>query len=273
MMSENTNVLKETIRDAEVDPRWDLTISIVSYYNKKDIENFLDSFYVLVSPSLRKHVFIINNSTDAIQDLESKYQDLSVLQMSKNLGFGAGHNAVLNKIDSRYHAIVNPDIIYAKDAFSDLVQYMDESADVGMTAPLICGEDGHIQKVYRRQLTVFDLMVRYCFPKLLRKRLNYHTMQDVPLDKPFVCDFVQGSFLLIRSHLFQQLCGFDERYFMYAEDADLCRRVNAISKVTVYPQTHVVHKWKKESHCSWKLLKIHAKSLIAYFHKWGWKIV
>ena len=98
-------------------------------------------------------------------------------------------------------------------------------------------------------------------------------MQDMDYKKTFPVPFAQGSFLVIRTELFRQLGGFDERYFLYMEDADLCRRVNEVSELRYCPKAEVIHKWGKGSHKNFKLFCIHVKSMIAYFGKWGWKLI
>ena len=77
----------------------------------------------------------------------------------------------------------------------------------------------------------------------------------------------QGSFLVIRTELFKKLNGFDDRFFMYLEDADLCKRVNEISKLMYYPGASVVHRWEKGSHKNKKLLMYHIQSMRKYFEK------
>jgi hypothetical protein len=97
-------------------------------------------------------------------------------------------------------------------------------------------------------------------------------MQSSNYDKPFRVPFGQGSFLVIRTELFKEISGFDERFFMYLEDADLCKRVNEISEVVYFPGTTVIHKWERGSHKNLKLFKMHMKSMFKYFSKWGFKL-
>lgn len=98
-----------------------------------------------------------------------------------------------------------------------------------------------------------------------------HTLQDQDYTQPFQVPFGQGSFLVIRTELFKKLNGFDDRFFMYLEDADLCKRVNEISKLMYYPGASVVHRWEKGSHKNKKLLMYHIQSMRKYFEKWGYK--
>jgi len=86
--------------------------------------------------------------------------------------------------------------------------------------------------------------------------------------KPFEVPFAQGSFLVIKTELFKKLRGFDERFFLYMEDADLCKRVNNVSNLLYCPETFVIHKWEKGSHKNFALFKLHVSSMVKYFLKW-----
>lgn len=85
---------------------YDLSVSIVSYNNKKDIKQCLDSFFSIIDSKLKCQVFIINNSQlESLEVLSTSYP-IKIIQMSKNLGFGQGHNVVLPMLNSRYHTIL-----------------------------------------------------------------------------------------------------------------------------------------------------------------------
>ena len=91
---------------------------------------------------------------------------------------------------------------------------------------------------------------------------NYDKIMEVPS--------LSGCFMFMRCSVLKQTGGFDERYFMYAEDLDLCRRIGEISRTMFYPEVSVVHEYEKGSYKNKKLLKYHIKSVIKYFNKWGW---
>ena len=178
---------------------------------------------------------------------------------------------MLGKIDSEYHAIVNPDILFCEDAFSEIVAWMDKHKDVGMVIPDIRDEYGKRQLVYREELTIFDMFVRFFCKGLFPRRIRKHTLQDKDYLKPFQVPFGQGSFLVVETDLFKELKGFDENFFMYVEDADFCKRVNQVSKLMYFPGARVIHKWEKGSHRNKILFKYHVQSMKYYFKKWGVK--
>ena len=258
----------------------DISLTIVAYNNYDDIKNAIDSIEEYTSKNIKKDIYIVDNSClddndKVIKDFNkyiSKYKDINYINTHDNLGFGKGHNYVIKDINSKYHAIVNPDIIIKEDALSKIIKYLDNNNDVGMVIPNIVDEKGNRQDVYRLELTVFDMFIRMFCKSLFKKRQAKHTMQDKDYSKPFQVPFGQGSFLVIRTDLFKKLNGFDDRYFMYLEDADLCKRVNNESKLMYYPDATVIHKWEKGSHKNKKLFKYHLKSMRLYFKKWGYKL-
>ena len=81
---------------------------------------------------------------------------------------------------------------------------------------------------------------------------------------------LSGCFMFMRCSVLKQVGGFDERYFMYAEDLDLCRRIGEVSKTIFYPKVSIIHEYGKGSYKNKKLLKYHIISVIKYFNKWGW---
>lgn len=261
----------------EVNTMIKISMTIVAYNNYNDIKNAIDSIELYTQ--IQKKIYIVDNGCSVckkedIEDFKSyimKYSDIEYLEMKSNLGFGKGHNFVIDKLNSQYHAIINPDILLKEDSFGKIIDYMDKDSEVGMCIPKIVDENGNRQDVYRLELTIFDMIIRRIGGNLFLKRKALHTMQNADYTKPFQVPFGQGSFLVIRTNIFKQLNGFDDKYFMYLEDADLCKRLNTISKLMYYPYTEVIHKWERGSHKNIKLFGYHLKSMKYYFDKWGYK--
>lgn len=258
-----------------------LSICIVAYNNYNDIKVAIESMERYTSSDLKKIIYIVDNGAsvatyskvEKFKKWLKRYTDIEYIDVGGNLGFGKGHNAVLSRLNSEYHAIVNPDILFCEDAFSKIIEWMDKNTDVGMTIPLIVDGSGKRQAVYRQELTLFDMANRMLLKGAFREREKKHTMQNMDYSKPFHVPFGQGSFLVIRTSIFKELNGFDDNYFMYVEDADLCKRVNQVSSLMYYPNTKVIHKWEKGSHVNKTLFKHHVRSMIYYFKKWGWRFV
>ncbi|WP_207761118.1 glycosyltransferase family 2 protein [Bifidobacterium simiarum] len=254
-----------------------LSVSIVVYNDFSDVKKAVASIEEMTPKTISKKIFIVDNSDKESGQRDFRkfiepYPDVKYVSADGNIGFGRGHNLVLNQLDSDYHAIVNPDIILKEDAFSKLIDFMEKRPDVGMCIPRIETTSGELQAAYRKELTVLDMVIRMVCPSLFPKRMKDHTLQHMDYSKPFDVPFGQGSFLVIRTPLYQKLGGFDDDFFLYLEDADLCKRVNAVSKLEYCPYATVTHKWMQGSHKNIKLLKLHVQSMIHYFNKWGWKL-
>lgn len=257
-----------------------LSMTIVAYHNYAQIKTAITSIEKYTAPGISKKIYISDNSvfeSDSVEKLDfmnflASYKDVEYIDNQANLGFGKGHNVVLDRIESDFHAIVNPDVEICEDVFSAILSYMKKENTVGMVIPKIVDENGEIQAAYREYPTVFDMFIRMFCKPFFKKRQAKHTLQDKDYNTPFAVPFAQGCFLVIRTAIFKSLGGFDDRYFMYMEDADLCRRVNDQYCVIYYPGASVIHAWEKGSHKNMKLMKIHIKSMFSYFNKWGWKL-
>lgn len=255
-----------------------LSVTIVAYNDYNDIKNAITSMNQYTS--IDKNVYIVDNGVEVavkndVEDFKSflsRFDDVEYINPGKNLGFGKGNNYVLTRLTSEYHAIVNPDICFVEDVFEPIIAYLDNNLDIGMCIPNIIDQDGNRQLVYRKEPTVFDMFIRMFCNGLFPKRFKEHTLQYEDYTKPFQVPFGQGSFLVIRTSLFKKLGGFDDGFFMYLEDADLCKRVNQESKLMYYPNATVIHKWKQGSHKSKTLFKYHINSMRYYFKKWGLKL-
>lgn len=258
----------------------DISVSVVVYRDFETPKKMLVSLEEHTSPSLVKQVFVVDNSAlfpgdqraaeqKAFEDFLGDYPDVVYLDAGDNLGFGKANNIALQRSNAEFHAFINPDIVFLEDSLTQLVAYLRANEGVGMVIPRMIGDDGHLLKVYRRDPTLLDALNRTILGNRLRKRDYFHTMQDMDYSEPFDLPFGQGSFLVGRTELLKGLGGFDERYFMYLEDADLCRRLNEVSVLRYAPVTTVQHKWERSSHKNAKLLREHIRSYARYFARWG----
>lgn len=249
---------------------FDISLSIVTYNNEDIIEKTINSIVSHLDGKVNYVLYIIdNNSNDNTVNKISKCSGSIVLiKNNKNIGFGAAHNVILDRIDSKYHIVVNPDITIANDIIIDMYEYMEEHPDIGLLTPLVKFPDGRIQYLCKRNPTILDLFIRLVFPNSFKKRQDYFTMKETGYNKPFEVEYATGCFMFFRSSVFKQINGFDEHFFLYLEDADITRRVNKISKTVFFPYNYVVHEWQRGAHKNLKLMWINLKSAAWYFWKW-----
>lgn len=244
---------------------------IVTYNNKDKIEKTISSV-LEQTKGVNFELFVVdNNSTDGTPDfIEERFPEVNVIRSQRNNGFGAGHNMVIPFLNSKYHVVINPDIILKSDVITELCSYADKHDDVGLLSPQIRFEDGRIQQLGKRNPTVRYLGSHW-FHKgdEPSKTMIEYCMLDKPTDEPFEITNATGCFMFFRTAVFKKLGGFDERFFMYLEDCDIARRVSKEYKALHYPMADVYHLWERGSKRNKKLLKIHIESIIKYFLKWG----
>jgi Predicted glycosyltransferases len=213
-----------------------------------------------------------NNSGDGILDkLKEEFPDIVAIQNPDNKGFGHGHNAVLPLLDSDYHAVVNPDILIDSDVLAELCGYLDKNPDIGIVTPKILFPGGEDQKLPKRDPSFLALFGRHMFKKKLKPVVEHYQMLDEDLTEPIDIEFATGCFFVIRTEIFRQVNGFDERWFMYFEDMDITRRARAIKRAVYYPYTHVYHAWERSSSHKPKFFVILVLGMFKYFGKWGFK--
>ncbi len=253
----------------------DLLITIVNFHNEDEIEKAVDSIFKFTPDTISKKIVIVDNSAsfggegpERLKSLSDKYAEVEILPMSENSGFGHAHNAGQKLYEARFAAIVNPDILLTEDVFTPLINYLNAKENCMIAVPRITAPDGKLLAVYRLDPTVFDMFLRRFVPGF-KKRKAMHTLQDRDFSKPFSLPFAQGSFLLVRKPFYDKAGGFVERYFLYMEDADLCRTLREFGTVDYVPDASVIHSWHRESKKSFKAFRYHFKSMISYFNKWG----
>lgn len=199
-------------------------------------------------------------------------QRVEVLRLGKNGGFGAGHNAVLPKLTSDYHFILNPDIRLTEDTLSDLAGWMAAHPEVVMARPALRFPDGREQRLPLRRCRVRPMVYRQLsFLKFWEKENECYLMADRDLTQPTEIEFCTGSFSAVCTADFKAVRGFDERYFMYVEDADLTQKMLTRGKVYLVPQFTAIHAWHRAPHRSLKPCVQQTKSLLRYFSKWGFQ--
>lgn len=255
----------------------DCTISIVIYDNPPDmVRRVIKSF---LSCAKKAELHIVDNSQTL--SLSSYFTDLPIKYHNYgcNLGYGRGHNKVIeSEPDSVYHLIVNPDIIIAPSTIESLCSFMDNNPDIGIVCPRILNEDGTIQFLNKRYPTVFDLFARRFIPKsmhcFMQRRLDSYEMKDIGYESICDVEVLTGCFMFCRTDVLMKVGGFDDRFFMYLEDADLSKKIQEAGYRTVYyPHSSITHLWERSSYKNLRMTWIHIQSAVAYFNKWGWKFL
>ncbi len=248
-----------------------LNISIVLY--NSDFAEISNLVKELKANTCINQVYLIDNSpsrNDKFEICEANY-----IFNNNNFGYGAGHNIAIKKAikeGAEYHLVLNPDIIIEPDVLNRLLEQMENNKDIGLIMPNIKYPDGRTQHLCKLLATPFDLIGRRFIPirKLNETRNDKYELRFTGYNKMMQVPSLSGCFMLLRTDILEKIGGFDERFFMYCEDFDLCRRIGQVSKTIFYPEVSVIHNYEKGSYKISKLLIYHIQSAIKYFNKWGW---
>lgn len=249
-----------------------VTAAIVNYNDFENTSNAVRSLLQYTGePSFR--LFVVDNSPgeESAQKLRKEFPQIEVIRSAENRGFGAAHNMVLPYLDSEYHAVINPDIELKSDVIGELCNYLDRNPDVGIACPATYFPNGDIQllpKIFPKVKYLLASRLPFEGCKALRRE---YVMADRDLSQAVDVEYVTGCFMFIRTGLFKRVGGFDERYFLYFEDADLTRMIMPFARAVYYPHAKVYHHWNRMGAKSPKYLLIQVSSMFKYFRKWNRK--
>ena len=257
---------------------YDFTACIVTYNTEQEeLNRILNCFKKI---KLKFKLWISDNSEkDILRNFIENFSDdrIKYIFNNSNKGFGAGHNIVLQKLieeneKSEFHLMINADVFFKENTIEKIIAYMRKNSDIGQIGPRIYESNGEINRSCRLLPTPLNLIFRRFFPvKSIVEKMDYsYEMKWYDYKSTIEVPILSGCFIFVRTDILKDIGVFDERYFMYMEDYDLCRRIGKKYKVVFYPKVNIVHEHGKASYKSRKMMIIHIKSAIKYFNKWGW---
>ncbi len=212
-------------------------------------------------------LYLLDNSSKP-SNLYKENSKVNYQFLGKNIGFGKAHNLVLEeiKMTSTHHLILNPDVIFKEETLEHLVSTIENQGAVAMIAPKVLYPNGALQYTARKDPRFLELIFRR-----LGIRKNFVQAQEYrsQLEQAFFPDFIHGCFMLFKTKDLIDINGFDERYFLYMEDADICRKIRLSKRKLMYdPTVNITHIHRKGSAKQLKLVFYHLISAIKYFYKW-----
>lgn len=233
-----------------------ITVSIVSHGHGTMLPGLLND--LLACPEVES-ILLTRNIPDAYE-ATTYPRRVVLIENSYPKGFSANHNAAFRHSQSPFFAVLNPDIRLDGNPFPELLASM-EDVRVALSAPAVINPAGGLEDSAREFPSMRDL-VRKSLGRY-EGRLRY-ALGDVPRTAPWVA----GMFMLVRSADFASLGGFDEGYFLYYEDVDLCARLwKTGRRVMLCPAVHVVHDARRASRRNLRHMRWHASSMARYFRK------
>lgn len=249
-----------------------LSIIIVYFGDFNVLANLLES----IKKNKIKHsheVIVVNNkSYEKIGPiLRKKYKDAIYVESLGNIGYGGGNNLGVKHAKGKYLFIVNPDTRIVSGFVDNLINFLDDQKEAAIVAPNLVDTDG---KLFNKQGTRMLTPLRAIFSlTILSKILPNNTifreyyMLDVSKKNFREVDVVPGSAFMIRNKDFKKIGGFDEKFFLYFEEMDLCKRLrDRAEKIFMSPDLILEHDWSPNEGDN-KLKKIFRESRFYYFNK------
>lgn len=248
------------------------TASIVTFHNPERMVARAIQSFLGARGSIR--LYVVDNSSDGCLRRLCTDERVQYIHTGRNLGFGAAHNIAMRQAleQSPTHFILNPDIYCEPATFDALSAYLGAHPRVGLVMPGIRYPDGALQRLCKLIPTPVDLIGRRFlggtrWADAQRRRYELH---DADYDAVMKVPVLSGCFLAARTAALAETGLFDERFFMYLEDVDLCRRIGRSWDTVYYPHVTAHHEYGQGSYRNWRLLRYHTRSAVQYFNKWGW---
>lgn len=231
----------------------------------------------------RMEIFIVDNHSDddSIGYLRNRVRfsapHIQIIETPENLGFAHGYNLGFRRARGKYILVNNPAKLLAPDAVETMVAAMEADPTVGILAPKLVYDDGTVRDSYRSFPRLFDVFIkRTSLRSVFTGRMRQYLQRDRNPSLVGETDWVAGGCLMIRRDLCEELGGFDERFFLFFEDTDFCRRCwNAGKRVVYFPDAWGTDRRSRLSEggvfslLTKKTARIHLASAVKYFWKWS----
>ena len=233
----------------------EITLSVVSHGQTGLVNQLLQDLRLLAGGRLRAVVTLNIPDATALADAVAALP-VEVIVNERARGFGANHNTAFERCHTPYFCVANPDIRLPADPFPSLLKHLKNPA-AGVAGPLVRSSRGDIEDSARRFPTAASL---------LKKLLVDHRQPDYPTDRGALeVDWVAGMFMLFRAEAYRRVGGFDEGFFLYYEDVDICRRLSRAGKRVIYdPRVEVLHAARRTSRRDLRYARYHAASMIRF---------
>jgi len=255
-------------------PNKQLSIIIVNYNVKNLLKKCLESIFEYEKDMEFEVIVVDNNSIDHSQEmLQRDFPQVKLIENKRNLGFSAGCNQGIKESQGRYILLLNPDTELTPDGFKKMIDFMDSKPEVGICGPKMTDQEGNLHlscrsfPSYLTAISSSQSILNRIFPdnllsqKYLLKNQDHSQIQKV--------DWVSGSCLLAKREMLEKVGLFDERFYMYVEDVDLCYRAKMAGfSVFYFPQVVVIHHIGKSTQKKkFNMLVEHHRSMYHFYKK------
>ena len=236
---------------SELENGLDLSVIIVNWNVKELLRECLNSIQGQFGDLNGEVIVVDSASSDGSQAMvKEEFPWVRLIANDENLGYPRGNNLGITASSGRHVLILNPDTVLLNNTLPVMVDYLNNHIDVGVVGPQLLNPDGSVQSSRRRFPTLLTGLFESTWlePLVPDSLLSRYYVLDLPDDEENDVDWVTGACMMVPRRILDHVGLFDEAYFMYSEELDLCRRVCVAGWRIVYlPEAQVVHHVGKSS--------------------------
>ena len=256
----------------------DLSIILVNYHHGHMLDNCLESVYRTIE-KIQFEVILVDNSSkdDGLESILKRYTKIQLINNSKNVGFARANNQGAKIASGDFLLFMNPDTTMIEDAVESMLDYIRSDSSIGILSPKVLNPDQTTQFSCRKFPTVWSgLFNRYSLMTRLFPNNRYsrdYLMLDYDHNSIRSVDWVSGCCMMLSELTLKKANGFDENYFLFIEDVDLCQVIKKQGlRVVYFPNAKVFHKISSSNARSTPqmIIKRH-QGMIYYNQKYGKK--
>jgi len=226
----------------------DLSIIIVNYHHSHILDNCLESVYRTIE-KIQFEVILVDNSSkdDGLEPILKRYTKIQFINNSKNVGFARANNQGAKIASGDFLLFMNPDTTMIEDAVESMLDYIRSDSSIGILSPKVLNPDQTTQFSCRKFPTVWSgLFNRYSLMTRLFPNNRYsrdYLMLDYDHNSIRSVDWVSGCCMMMSESTLKKASGFDENYFLFIEDVDLCQVIKKQGlRVVYFPNAKIFHK-------------------------------
>lgn len=229
-----------------------VSVIIVSFNVRGFLENLINSLKRALE-GIESEIIVVDNFSDddTVEFLKRTFPDVRLIENNINVGFGRANNQGVKVSTGEYLLLINPDAIVEENTVKEMLAFCREHPEAGASSCKVLNGDGTLQKTCRRGFptpwVAFTKIsgLSAVFPRT--RLFGRYNLTYLNPEEEHEVDAIGGSFMFIPRSVFEKVGGFDEDYFMYGEDIDLCYRIKEAGyKVFYTPRTTAIH-FKGES--------------------------
>lgn len=229
-----------------------ISVIIVNYNVKDYLEQALVSLQRALG-NISHEIFVVDNASvdGSMEHVRQRFPGVKLIESEENLGFGRANNLALKQARGEFIVMINPDTVVQEDTFEKLLTFFEKQPDASAATCKIINPDGSFAVDCRHSIPTPAIALwkvlglSKIFPR--SKIFAQYNLTYLNPDDTYPVPAISGSFMMIKKDVLDKIGYFDEQFFMYCEDIDLCHRINLAGfKIYYVPTTQIIH-YKGES--------------------------